>query len=320
MIDIRSEKLIDFIGDFIFMIIGLIDVDGKHFPNLALMKLSAFHKRQNDSVEWYNPFNQYDIVYKSKVFTFTPDYQHPINNSKQVISGGTGYNDSVLENDNIQPDYSIYGIKDVAYGFTTRGCIRKCQWCLVPKKEGWIHSYMDIEEIAQDRKSLILMDNNVLASDHGLIQIEKSIKLKLKLDFNQGLDARIIMNDIEIVKLLSKVKWLKPLRMACDSSQMKEPIRKATELLRKYKCTPNKYSVYVLLSELYDSYDRINFCQGLKLDAFAQPYRDFTPYQIIPQWQNDLARYTNCKAIYKTCDFKDYSPRKGFKCSEYFCR
>lgn len=266
------------------MKVGLIDVDGKGFPNLALMKISAYHKLQNDLVEWYDPFNKYDLVYKSKVFTFTPDYLYPIN-AQTVIKGGTGYDPiNSLPNEMIQPDYSIYGITDTAYGFTTRGCIRKCNWCLVPKIEGWIKPYMDIEEIAQDRKKLVLMDNNVLASDFGLMQIEKAVKLKLKIDFNQGLDARLIMNDIEIVKLLAKVKWLKPLRMACDSSQMKEPIQKATELLRANKCTPKAYSIYTLLTGLQDSYERINFCKQLKLDAFAQPYRDFTPNQVIPQW------------------------------------
>jgi hypothetical protein len=88
--------------------------------------------------------------------------------------------------------------------------------------------------------------------------------------------------------------------------------------LRKHNCTPQKYSIYVLLRDLQDSYERINFCKSLKLDAFAQSYRDFTPYQILPQWQIDMARYTNCKQIYKSCDFKNYSPRKGFICSSYF--
>lgn len=300
------------------MKVGLIDVDGKGFPNLALMKISAYHKLQNDLVEWYDPFNKYDLVYKSKVFTFTPDYLYPID-AQTVIKGGTGYDTiNSLPNEMIQPDYSIYKIMDTAYGFTTRGCIRKCNWCLVPKIEGWIRPYMEIEEIAQDRKKLVLMDNNVLASDFGLIQIEKAIKLKLKVDFNQGLDARLIMNDIEIVKLLAKVKWLKPLRMACDSSQMKEPIQKATELLRANNCTPKAYSIYTLLTDLQDSYERINFCKSLKLDAFAQPYRDFTPNQVIPQWQHDMARYTNVKSIYKSIDFKQYSPRKDFVCAQYF--
>ncbi len=306
------------------MIIGLIDVDGHNFPNLALMKISAFHKKKEDKVEWYSIFEQYDIVYKAKVFTFTPDYNLQITNAKKIILGGTGYNsNNKIPDEKIQPDYQLYSNanyykQEQAYGFLTRGCPNKCEWCIVPEKEGNITPYMDIEEIAQDKKQVILMDNNVLASDWGLMQIEKAIKLGLKIDFNQGLDARIIANNIEIVKLLSKVKWINYLRMACDSSNMKAPLKKATELLRKNGCTPKTYFIYVLLRELNESYERVNFCKSLKLDVHSQPYRDFTVNQIIPQWQKDMARYTNKKQLYKSMDFKEYKPRKNFKCEQYF--
>ena len=127
------------------MNIGLIDVDSKNFPNLCLMKLSAWHKKQGDSVEWYNPFTHYDLVYKSKVFANTPDYSYPINSDK-VIKGGTGYaihgaggehyqkdDDPSLpyEIEHIYPDYDLYNIKDTAYGFLTRGCPRGCSFCIV---------------------------------------------------------------------------------------------------------------------------------------------------------------------------------------------
>jgi radical SAM superfamily enzyme YgiQ (UPF0313 family) len=306
------------------MIAGLIDVDGHNFPNLALMKISAWHKNRSDHVEWYNPDKDYyDIVYKAKVFTYTPDYPDDlINNANIIIKGGTGYSDGAeIYDDKIQPDYSLYPISkhydgETAYGFLTRGCIRKCKWCIVPIKEGNIHPYMDIDDVLQGYKKAVLLDNNVLASDHGINQIEKIGKLKIKVDFNQGLDCRLITEDL--ASLLGKVRWLYPLRLACDSSNMIEPVRKAVELLRKHGATPRRYNVYVLLMDFYDSYNRIQFCKSLNLDAFAQPYRDFTPNQIIPQWQKDMARYTNCKQIYRSIDFKDYEPRKGFKCIEYF--
>lgn len=301
------------------MNIGLIDVDGHNYPNLALMKISAYHKSMGDSVSWCS-VGEYDIVFQSKVFTFTSDNKsnEGLSTYKKIIKGGTGYNMNKLPEhiDRMFPDYSIYPQFKEAYGFITRGCSNHCSWCIVPKKEGGIKPYMDIEEIVGDRKNAVLMDNNVLASEFGLQQIEKAIKLNLKLDFNQGLDARLI--DKPIAKLLSQVKWYKPLRMACDSSAMKEPIRKATELLRKNNCNPKQYFVYVLLKDLQDSYERINFCKELKLDAFGQPFRDFTPNQIIPQWQKDMARYTNKKEIYRNNDFKDYVPRKNFICSQYF--
>ena len=127
------------------MRIGMIDVDGHNFPNLALMKISAWHKAQGDEVEWYAPLlatEPLDKVYMSKVFTFTPDYEWAIN-AKQIVKGGTGY--GLYENlpaeiEYTFPDYSIYPQYPFAVGFLTRGCIRKCPWCIVPKKEGWIHA------------------------------------------------------------------------------------------------------------------------------------------------------------------------------------
>ena len=134
------------------MRIGLIDVDSKNFPNIPLMKLSAYHKRNGDSVEWYSPFSErYDVVYVSKVFSFSADYDLCIN-ADQVIYGGTGYSISLNngrevydkikdislpdEIEHSYPDYSLYGISDTAYGFLTRGCPRGCEFCIVKSKEG----------------------------------------------------------------------------------------------------------------------------------------------------------------------------------------
>lgn len=149
------------------MNIGILAVDS-NYPNLALMKISSYHKVMGDNVEWYNPLCHYDKVYASKVFSFTPDYGYYIN-ADQVKKGGTGYDISKIlsvEIDRLQPDYSLYPSVDskTAYGFLTRGCPNKCKWCVVPTKEGKITPYMDIEEIAVNgRENIILMDNNVLA-------------------------------------------------------------------------------------------------------------------------------------------------------------
>ena len=117
------------------MKVGLIDVDGHNFPNLPLMKLSAWHKRQGDSVEWYEPLfsGHLDRVYMSKVFTFTPDYPYYVN-ADEVIKGGTGYfypdggKPLEPEIEHIYPDYGLYGITETAYGFLTRGCPRGCDF------------------------------------------------------------------------------------------------------------------------------------------------------------------------------------------------
>ena len=138
--------------------IGLIDVDGHNYPNLPLMKIAAWHKQCCDYVEWYDPFNalingEYDIVYMSKVFSFTKDYDKPIY-AKELKKGGSGYcielkdgkeyynkeKDTNLpyEIEHIYPYYDLYPeqTKDTAYGFMTRGCPRGCDFCHVACKEG----------------------------------------------------------------------------------------------------------------------------------------------------------------------------------------
>ncbi len=285
--------------------IALIDVDGHNFPNLALMKISAFHKSVGDTVEWASIAN-YDRTYKSKVFTFTKDKDPQLGNLGEVITGGTGFKTIASLPDYIDrlcPDYSIYPQFREAYGFLTRGCPNSCPWCIVPEKEGDIRGYADIDEFLQGRKTAILMDNNVLAHEHGLIQIEKIIRLGIKVDFNQGLDARLINK--EVAMMLAKVKWYKPLRLACDSVEQMPYIRRAVHYLRKYGATPSRYFVYVLIKDIDNALRRIEFCRSLNLDPFAQPYRDFESNYVDPEAKR-LARWVNHKATFRSCEFKNY--------------
>ena len=171
------------------MNIGILAVDS-NYPNLALMKISSYHKARGDNVEWYI-------------------------NADQVEKGGTGYDiKKVLlpEIDRMIPDYDLYNVdKNLAYGFLTRGCPNRCKWCVVPAKEGNITTYMDIADVSAGRKNVILMDNNILASNYGLQQIEKIVSMGVRVDFNQGLDARLVTEDV--AKLLAKVKWIKRIRV-----------------------------------------------------------------------------------------------------------
>lgn len=203
--------------------IGLVSVDSHHYPNLPLGKIAAYHKSIGDTVEWANPmFGNYDKVYMSKIFTFTPDcmdiYDCP------VERGGSGYDlhKELPDNiDRLQPDYSLFPFVDdkTAYGFLTRGCPNKCPWCVVPSKEGKIRPYMDVEEIMVDgRTDLIAMDNNVLACDYGIEQIEKIIRLNYRVDFNQAMSARLVTD--EVAKVLAHVRWLGGMiRFAADTSR-----------------------------------------------------------------------------------------------------
>lgn len=156
------------------MKIGLIDVDGHNYQNLALMKISAYHKGQGDSVEWWWGFGEYDRVYMSKVFddTYTPDMPEPLN-AAEIIKGGTGYGiDNALqpEIEHMCPDYSLYPelTEDTAYGFLTRGCPNACPFCIVSKKEGQCsRKVADLSEWWSGQKNIVLMDPNLLAcQDH----------------------------------------------------------------------------------------------------------------------------------------------------------
>lgn len=289
------------------MKIGLIDVDGHNFPNLALMKISAYHKSIGDQVEWVSVGN-YDKTYMSKVFTFKPDYIPEFSNLGEIVKGGTGYGINYLpENiDKLCPDYSIYPKFKQAYGFLTRGCPNKCSWCIVPKKEGEIKPYSDIEDFLQGRKEAVLMDNNVLAHEHGLSQIEKIIKLGIKVDFNQGLDARIISQNKDIAELLSKVKWSRYLRLACDTKSLIPHIEKTLEYLNGYGFKNYRVFVYVLVKDIPDALERVNFLKSKGCSPFAQPYRDFITNKEPTREQRLFSRYVNHKAIFKSISWGEY--------------
>lgn len=302
--------------------IGLFDYENTNYPNLVLMKLSAYHKSKGDSVEFWNgPMVKYDKVYASKIFTWTKENKYL---PKKIKKGGTGFFDSMDSKnskktppnlpdkiEHICPDYSLYpNIKktNTSYGFLTRGCPNNCPWCFVPKKEGKIRKHADIDEFTK-HKNVILMDNNVLAHDHGIHQIEKIAKMGLKIDFNQGLDARRI--DKSIAKLLSKVKWLSPLRMACDSSSYMGDLRKAIELLRWYDVTPRNYFIYVLIKDIPSALERIKFLKGMAVTPFAQPYRDLkgtTPKREL----RDFARWVNTHRSFYVCTWNEYKREIGY--------
>ena len=324
------------------MKIGLVDVDGgarkkkwgtTTYPNIALCKIARYHKNRGDDVEWAIPFFHYDIVYKSKVFNFTPD-DLTCYDADKIVKGGTGYNITSRlpdEIDRCQPDYSIYPTIpiDTAYGFLTRGCPNKCPWCVVPRKEGKIRPYMDIDEIAiEGRTNIVLMDNNILAAgDYAKEQFQKIIERGYKVDFNQALDARLVTD--EFARMLGKMKWINYIRFGCDTHKQIEYCEKAIEMINSYGFT-RQYLVYTMLNDDFDEcYDRVYHWwnrlhmqrekhESRQIFAYAQPYRDpDNPHRPIPQWQKDMASWVNKKQHFTTTTFENFSPRKGFKCVEY---
>lgn len=325
------------------MKIGIIDVDGhaaktkkdaRIYPNLADMKIAAYHKAQGDDVEWATPFEHYDILYMSKVFNYTPD-DLTCYNADKIIKGGTGYDIySKLpdEIDRMQPDYSFYPNidKDVAYGFLTRGCPNKCKWCVVPRKEGMIRPYMDIDEIANGRKKIILMDNNILAAGQYCIeQLNKIIERGYRIDFNQAIDARLVTD--ENAQLLAKIKWIdNRIRFGCDTQGQIKECERAIELINSYGFH-GEYFLFTMLNDNFkECFNRVNYWRTRTLNLrsegkhndmmpFSQPYRDpDNPKHQPPQWQKDMARWALRRQLFLQTEFKDYEPRKGFKCKEYF--
>ena len=293
------------------MNVALVDVDGHNFPNLALMKLSAWHKAQGDSVEWYSPlFSRPDKIYASKVFTFTQDYTDYAPHHPEPIRGGTGYDATVKLPDAVErmsPDRSIYPQYNYSVGFLTRGCIRNCPWCIVPKKEGKLCEVDDIERIAAGRKEVVLLDNNFLAASPVFVkeQLAKAARLKLKIDFNQGLDARLVTP--ENARLLAACKWRKYIRFSCDTVTMIEPIRRAVSLLRE---TGFKREIfcYMLVQDIADAEIRLRALVDLKVTPFAQPYRNFSANSAPTLEQRRFASYVNVKGgkLCRKMSFKEY--------------
>lgn len=290
------------------MKIGLHDSDRTGFPNLALMKLSAYHKAQGDTVEWWIPMIQYDRVYSSKVFTFTPE--EPMLPT-DTIKGGTGYGkyDALPDDiDSMYPDYTIYPDCQHAIGFLTRGCIRSCPWCVVPKKEGRIRPYSTWQEIKRsDSRDIVFMDNNVLACEHGINQIKDMIGQDVRVDFNQGLDARLITP--EVAELLSKLKWIRFIRMSCDTDAMLDVVLRAIHFLEKNGVKPYRVFVYLLVQDIASAEKRALALRKAGAEVFAQPYRDFEKKTEPTREQKAFARWVNRKEIFKTV--QSFSEYKG---------
>lgn len=265
------------------MQIGLHDAEmehikGKIFPNYALMKISAWHKAQGDNVEWWNPLKRYNHIFSSKVFDFTPENPYLPENT---IRGGTGYADVPLEQtlspliDEMFPDYSIYPACDYAIGYITRGCPNNCRWCVVPSKEGEIKPYRSWRELVRsDSKKLVLMDNNILASDFGIAQLESLVGSGYAIDLNQGMDARLV--DERVAKILAGLKWIKYIRFSCDQQAQIEPIVRTAELLAKYGVKPYRLFIYLLVTaDIEDAARRVEALKRLgNITIYAQAERN----------------------------------------------
>ena len=290
------------------MKIGLIDVDGHSgFPNLALMRLSAYHKARGDEVEWCTPLLHYDRVHMSKVFTFSPDVDIAVQ-ADEIVRGGTGYKDYgslPSEVEATPPDYTIYPHYPHAIGFLTRGCIRNCPWCIVPRKEGAIRPAATWQEIKRpDSRNIVFLDNNVLAHEHGLQQIEELGREQIWVDFNQGLDARLITP--EVARLLSGLHWMRFVRLSCDTEQMIPVIEQAVAHMREAGIAPSRFWAYMLVQDVEEAHRRALALDAMGVMPFAQPYRDYDGGEPTAE-QKKFARWVNARQAFRVCRWEEFT-------------
>lgn len=308
------------------MRVGLVDVDGKNFPNLALMKISAFHKAQGDSVEWVDPMfgGHYDKVYMSKVFSFTPDYDFVID-ADEIERGGTGYCISLVNGrevfdqsknknlpppiEHIYPDYSLYPelTQDTAYGFLTRGCPRGCDFCVVEKKEGRCSvKVADLSEFWRGQKKIVLCDPNILACKDWRELLQQLIDSKAEVDFNQGLDIRLMTE--EKVEMLDQIR-IKQIHFAWDCYEDK------AKVLPKLRLFSEKSTRHIG-SHAAIVYTIVNFSTTIEQDLeriYTLREMGYWPYVMIydkahckPIYK-DMQRWVNNRFIFASCKrFEDY--------------
>lgn len=307
------------------MRIGLIDVDGHNFPNLPLMKLSAWHKQKGDSVEWYEPLlhgfpnEPLDKVYMSKVFSFTPDYPYYIN-AVEVLKGGSGYcielvdgkevyhkeNDTQLpyEVEHIYPDYSLYPelTKDTAYGLMSRGCPRGCDFCHVEAKEGRkAYKVADLSEFWRGQKNIVLLDPNPIACKEWKDILQQLIDSGAWVDFSQGVDIRLMTE--EKAEMIKRIKT-KNIHFAWDRYEDKEKIVPKLKMFKEYTGYDyRKLTVYMLCNfdtTFEQDLERVYLLRDLGYNPFVMLYDK----EHIPTGHRlkHLQRWVNNRIIFRTCD------------------
>ena len=302
------------------MSILLVDADSKKgFPNLALMKLSAWYKAQGHDIDFIKglpeapPLELYDRSYISVIYEKNRqkalDYALILPNS---IIGGTGWSlDNALEQkiEHIHPDYSLYDI-DYSMGFTSRGCIRHCAFCVVPTKEGHIRDHAPIEEFHDPtHKKMILLDNNFLASPRFRENIQYLIDNKIQVNFNQGLDIRLLTK--EVCDLLVQCKFTtwnfnaRRLSFAFDSMRDEKAVRKGVEMLKNAGIAASSIMVYILVgwnTSITQDLHRVRVIRDIGAWPYIMRYNGSNGESGILK---HLARWVN-RRVYHTVDFADY--------------
>ena len=312
------------------MIIGLYDVDSHNFPNLALMKISAWHKQQGDYVEFVTPLIYYDKIYVSKVFG--DEYSSMTDfclRADEIVYGGTGFaitiengkevyhkdrdKDLPPEIEHIYPDYDLYPelTKNTAFGFLTRGCCNNCSFCIVSKKEGLCSKKVaDLSEFWRGQRHIKLLDANLLACKDRLDLLQQLADSRASVDFTQGLDARFITEEV--------ARWLKLIKtervhFAFDFMKNEKAIIKGLKMYHQICETPDNKAIVHMLTNydttIEEDLYRIKIIKECGFMPDVRIYRKRSAPQIL----RDLQRWCNNRFLYRSCDFMDYVPRADGK-------
>ena len=303
------------------MKIALVDVDSHNFPNLVLMKLSAWHKNRGDEVTLMsaetalkeeNLIFKYDKIYGACVFSGQDETLQELE-KRGVHLGGTGtkYREILpYEVEHIMPDYSLYGITDTAYGFLTRGCPRGCSFCVVGRKEGRkSYKVADISEWWNGQENIKLIDPNLLACDEHLDLLKQLIDTGSYIDITQGLDARLLTE--KNIELINELK-VKILHFAWDNPR-DSSIKSALEKFKKSARIKDhrKLIVYVLCnywSSREEDLYRIYWLRDNGFDPYIMVYDKINA----PKEVRRMQRWVNNKRIFNVVKrFEDYDTRIG---------
>ena len=314
------------------MLIGLIDVDSK-IPNLALMKISTYYKSLGEKVEFVQAGKEYEKVYASAIFTRSHDECLRIQEfyGDKVEIGGTGWDIKKTLDHDIEickPDYNLYTAEDIAgrmrgigtkehklkkaaeivnagMGFTSRGCIRKCPFCFVPKKEGEFRHETPISDIINPRSNVIILhDNNLTAYPDVIEKLHEIRDRKLIVDINQGCDVRLMTDDI--AKAMSEVRHLRSLHYAWDLMGFEKQVMEGIHTLSKY-IKPYKHMCFMLVgfnTTFEEDMYRFRKLTEMKVDPFVMIYNENEKGDIRLK---HFARWVNSR-IYRSCSFEEYEP------------